>query len=161
MIEVRYIENDHSFGLDAIVSIDGVDTHDGHVIALKEDLYSFISDASKDAYGSRRRLNIHEYTVAELEELCDYYSAEAAAECERENAAQLEAEARFEKTIANLIESGAGDRETAVRWIRDAQEDHDRAYGDDYIKYSLGLSYSYDLDHGDRNYYERKAAAAA
>lgn len=135
--------------------------HEAHVIALKEDLYSFISDASKDANGSRRRLDISEYTVAELRDLADYYSEAAAAECRRIEREERAAEARFEKTVANLIESGAGDRETAVRWIRDAYSESDLAYGDDYIKYSLGVSYSYDLDHGDRNYYERKAAAAA
>lgn len=135
--------------------------HEAHVIALKEDLYSFISDASKDAYGSRRRLDISEYTVAELEELAAYYSDAAAEECRRIEREERAAEARFEKTVANLIESGAGDRATAVRWIRSAYSESDLAYGDEYIKYSLGVSYSYDLDHGDRDFYKRQAANAA
>lgn len=135
--------------------------HEAHVIALKEDLYSFISDASKDANGCRRRLDISEYTVAELEELCDFYAAAASRAAEEERAREAAAEARFEKTVASLIESGAGDRATAVRWIRDAYSESDLAYGDDYIKYSLGVSYRYDLEHGDHNYFERKAANAA
>jgi hypothetical protein len=156
MIEVRYTET-----YDAIVSIDGVDLHDGHVIALKEDLYSFISDASKDANGTRRRLNIHEYTVAELEDLCDYYSKAAAEECAREERAHRAAEARFEKRVANLIECGAGDRATAIRWIRDAHREDAWCDLDECIRYALGLSWSYDLDHGDRDFFKRKAAVAA
>jgi hypothetical protein len=159
MIEVRYTEN-----YDAIVSIDGIDTHDGHVIALKEDLYSFISDASKEANGCRRRLNIHEYTVAELEDLADYYAKAANDEAEREEARQEYAIEKFEAAIARIIECGAGDRETAVRWFRDAHfadDEMGRMYGDERICYDLGLPFSYDLDHADRKRYEREAAARA
>lgn len=39
----------------------------------KEELYSQISDASKDLNGCRRRLDVTQYTVAELVEMRDHY----------------------------------------------------------------------------------------
>jgi hypothetical protein len=143
-------------------SIDGVDLADAHVELLKNDLYSAISDASKDANGFRMRYDISDMTVAELEELCSYWFEQASAAAREEEAAMARAEAKFEETVANLIECGAGDRATAVRWIREANAHEDHwGQDEDYIKYSLGVSYRYDLDHGDHNYYERKAAAEA
>ena len=139
-------------------SIDGADLHDAHVHSLKEDLYTFISDVSKSANGFRHRLDIREYSVAELEELCEYFGKESEKACAREEAEHLEAEAKFEKSVANLIESGAGDRETAIRWIRDAHRDDAYCDLDECIRYALGLSWSYDLDHGDRKFFERKYA---
>jgi len=142
-------------------SVSGVELHDAHVEIVKQDLYSYISDASKDAYGSRSRLDVSEWTIAELEAECDRLSVAVGETIDREEAEHVAAEAKFEKNVANLIESGAGDRATAVRWIRDAQDDFDKMYGDEHIKYSLGLSYTYDLDHGDRDYFKRQAAKAA
>lgn len=142
-------------------SIDGVDLHDAHVDMLKQDLYSYISDASKDAQGFRTRFDPTLKSVAELEADCDYWSKQveiSIAEDERRHVAAIE---KFERTVANLIESGAGDRETAVRWIRDAQDEFDRMYGDECLRYNLGLPWDYDFDHGDRDFFKRQAAKAA
>lgn len=141
--------------------IDGVDLHDAHVEIVKQDLYSYISDASKDAQGFRTRFDPTQKSVAELEADCEYWSKQVEISIEEDERAHVAAIAKFNKTVANLIECGAGDRETAIRWIRDGQDEYDRAYGDDYLKYSLGLPYTYDLEHDDREYYTRKAAEAA
>lgn len=142
-------------------SIDGVDLHDAHVDLLKQDLYSYISDASKDANGSRRRLNVQDYTVAELEDLCDYYSEQVSIAIDEDERRHAAAEAKFEENIASLIEAGAGSRETAIRWIREAHADDAWCDLDECIRYALGLSWSYDLDHGDRDFFKRQAAKAA
>ena len=132
--------------------------HDAHVDALKDVLYSAISDASKDANGFRTRLDVSEYSVAELEDLCDYYFKAASEAADEEAAAQDRAVAKFEANIASVIASGAGDRETAIRWFRDANADD--MYGDESIRYHLGLPWSYDFDHGDRDFFKRKEIAA-
>lgn len=135
--------------------------HDAHVIALKEDLYSFISDVSKDAQGFRHRLDIAEYTVAQLEELCDHFIAASEREQAREEESYRVRIGEFEATIATSIECGAGDRETAVRWIREAHADDAWCDLDECIRYALGLPWDYDLDHGDRDFFKRQAAKAA
>lgn len=147
MIEVREIKVwKESWNMDVteyVRSIDGVDLHDAHVQNLKDDLYQFISDVSKSATGCRMRYDISEMSIAELEELCTYWGEASDRAVERERKEQEEAVARFEARVTNIIECGAGDRETALRWIRDAQDEFDRMYGDEYLEYSLGLPYGY------------------
>jgi hypothetical protein len=142
-----------------ITSVDGVELHEAHVIAVKEDLYSFISDASKDATGRRVRFNAYEMSIADLEAEADYYSKAAADECDRQEAEYVRAIAHFEMMINSVIENGAGDRETAIRWFRDANKDD--MHGDDSARYHLGLPWNYDFDHGDREFFKRQAALAA
>jgi hypothetical protein len=136
-----------------------MNNHDAHVELLKQDLYSFISDASKDANGSRRRLNVQDYTVVELEELADYYSEQAQFEAERQEREYVRRIAHFEKMITSVIENGAGNRETAIRWFRDANKDS--WMGDESIRFDLGLPWDYDFDYGDRDFFKRQAAKAA
>lgn len=136
-------------------SIDGSDLHDGHVAVLKDDLYTYISDASKDANGCRTRLDVSEYSIAELEELCEYYSKAVAIAIDEEERSHVLAVEEFEANIANVIECGAGDRETAIRWFRDANKDE--WYGDESLRYKLGLPWDFDFDHGDRDFFKREA----
>jgi len=138
--------------------IDGVDLHDAHVELLKQGYYSYISDASKDATGRRARYDVSEMTVAELIAECDMWSDRVGESIKEDEAREAHAVEVFEATVASHIEVGAGDRETAIRWIREA---HDDDYGDESIKYNLGLPYSYDLDHGDRDFFKRQVANAA
>jgi hypothetical protein len=142
-----------------MTSVDGVELHEAHVIAVKEDLYSFISDASKDATGSRRRFNCYEMSIADLEEMAAFYSDAAVEEGERQEREYVRRIAHFEMMITSVIENGAGDRETAIRWFRDANKDD--MYGDDSARYHLGLPWNYDFDHGDRDLFKRQAAKAA
>lgn len=65
---------------------------------------------------------------------------------EIEEAAAREAAAvqLFEKRVAEAIALGAGNRETAIRWIVEAQEltENDLVYGADYVCFLLALPYS-------------------
>jgi len=47
--------------------------------------------------------------------------------------------AAFESKVEELIGCGAGDRDTAIRWLRDAEDAHD----DEYFEYGLGLPNGY------------------
>ena len=52
--------------------------------------------------------------------------------------------ARFEDLLARTRQAGAGDDETAVRWILEGErfEEYDYAYGADYCAFHFGLNYS-------------------
>jgi hypothetical protein len=98
-------------------------------------------DMYKDAYGVRPRgIDTSTWTLedfdAEFEVLGKAIDREEADRKERE----AEAMTKFEARVADLIGSGAGDRETAIRWIHDAEDTN----GDEeYLCYCVGLPYGY------------------
>ncbi len=107
-----------------------------------EALQSHYSDYHKDLYGFRPRYDADEVwnsveglraRIAQLDEAAPAIWAAEKAESDR-CIAQLEAR------IADVIASGAKDRETAIRWIGDA-EGYD---GDlEYLCYLVGVPYRY------------------
>lgn len=98
-------------------------------------------DMYKDAYGVRPRgIDTSTWTLADFE--TEFESLGKA--IEREDIARKEAEAlatvAFEDRVQTLIQTGAGDRATALRWIHDAEETN----GDDeYLCFCVGLPYHY------------------
>ena len=63
---------------------------------------------------------------------------------ERERAEQEVAVKQFDDRIELIINSGASDRETAIRWIIESMNlsETDKCYGGSYICFELGLPYS-------------------
>jgi hypothetical protein len=115
---------------------------------MNEKTYTFsddlISDLHKDAYGYRPGEGFWERWAkatdeekqAEWDWLCQVLEREMAFERE----AQAQAVVRFGKLIEQTIASGAGDRETALRWIMESSD----CFGDwDYLAYQHGLPYNY------------------
>ena len=106
-----------------------------------EQLHSIWWDSYKDAHGFRPRgQDVGHWTVAdfqrELESLGEVI--EQAEKARREDEAQ--AVVRFSKRIQQVIDSGAKDRETALRWIMEA----DDCRGDwEYLCYHNGLPYGF------------------
>ena len=98
-------------------------------------------DFYKEAYGFRpRHLDTSEWTLEDF----DREFALLATVCEQNRiereAAEAQAIVRFEARITDLIQSGAKDRETAMRWIHEAEGTD----GDDsYLCFQLGLPYRY------------------
>lgn len=124
----------------------------------RNEMLQTISDLHKDAYGFRPRgMRYNEMTTdelsAEFSRLLDALEVTMAEDARAEAAAIK----KFEATIARIIASGAGNRETALRWFRDANKD-DMYMGDESLRYNLGLPWDYDLDHGDRDFFIREAA---
>jgi len=152
--EVEYRWNGSSH--DAISRVNGEKIHEAHVLCLKDDIASYISDASKDAYGSRHRFDHTVMSITELDAMAARYSDAVVAAIDEEEAAHVRNIASFEANIATIIESGAGDRATALRWIREANGDD--YYGDESLRYNLNLPWDYDFDHGDRDFFKREAA---
>jgi|TARA_R110000764_G_scaffold157773_1_gene245589 hypothetical protein len=124
-------------------------TSDDAFDAYREELYSYFSDVSKEAYGSRVRLDIANMSVADIELKIDQAEHCAMlAQQDRDEEAAL-CVRRFEANVSSMIEMGAADRSTAIRWIVDANGMGDE---DDigYIEYQLGLpfrQYADEIDH--------------
>lgn len=116
---------------------DGID-----ILEMKQDLYSYISDAHKDAHGFRLRLDITDHTVIQLCMIADRVERDVVEAIDREKGEQELARENLEKEIAVNIELGAGDRETAIRWIVDQYDINDLMYGTEYIEFDRGLQYN-------------------
>ena len=98
-------------------------------------------DMYKDAYGVRPRgVDTSGWTLEDFEAEFEGLGVAIEAEDKARKAAEAEAVTKFEQHVTNTICMGAGDRETALRWIMDASS----ANGDwEYLCYDLGLPYQY------------------
>lgn len=98
-------------------------------------------DAFKDAHGYRPRdVDTSEWTltcfktdIVRLGEMIALQEAENAKQ-------QADAVVRFESRVQKIIDDGAKDRETALRWIHEAEGSHGE---DDYLCYLVGIPYGY------------------
>lgn len=108
---------------------------------------TILSDLHKDAYGFRPSESFYyrwnSSTEAEKQAIWDGLLVALASEIAQEEAERAAAVARFEAQVAENIKLGAQDRETAIRWLVDSLEldEHDLAYGGDYVTYRLNLPY--------------------
>jgi hypothetical protein len=111
------------------------------IAELKDDLYGYISDASKDAQGFRTRMDISDMTIEELMVEADYWEGRVIEAIEEDKIREAAAVKEFEETIAKIIGMGAGDRETAIRWMKGDDEWY--INDESYFEYSYGLPYGY------------------
>lgn len=104
---------------------------------------NLFSDLHKDAYGMRPNGSYFEWLTTatdaekqkEWDKMC---TAMSAREAERQQIEQV-ALCRFNKLVANTIADGAGDRETAIKWLMDAMP---HAHGDvGFFEYTHGIPY--------------------
>ena len=98
-------------------------------------------DMYKDAYGVRPR-GIDTSTWSEADFEAEFVSLSKV--IEREEALRKESEERaahdFEMRVLGLLQSGAKDREMALRWVHEAEG----SGGDDeYLCFLVGLPYGY------------------
>ena len=115
----------------------------GTIKELKDELYGYISDASKDAQGFRTRYDISDMTIEQLMVEADYWTGRVIEAIEEDKIREAENKADFEAAIAATIEAGAADRATAVRWMYDAYcEAENWDMGLDHWFWSMGLGYS-------------------
>ena len=104
-----------------------------------EELAQTYSDLYKDVNGFRPR-GYADLNEAQLEADIARLEAELVEVVAQERQAQDAAAARFEQRVKDTIATGAGDRDTAIRWIDQAEgADGDR----EYLCYLLGLRYGY------------------
>ena len=110
----------------------------------RQEMILIYSDFYKEAYGFRpRHINYHEFTLAELQADFDRFSKVCKENARIEKEANGRAIAEFEQKVQTLINMGANDRKTALRWIVESYEAHDLYYGADWlVSYELGIGYN-------------------
>ena len=94
-------------------------------VTERERLISDYSDIHKDARGFRPRGNLDGVSNDTLEAMIADLHYEAAEAAEDERRAELLAVEEFEERLESLIASGAGHRETALRWLLEGEDTTD------------------------------------
>ena len=106
-----------------------------------EDTYS---DLHKEAYGFRPRgatyARWEAMTPAEKQAEWDYLCDASERSAREERAEEIRCAKVLEERIAETISIGAGDRETAIRWIAEGEDASDDM---DYLCYKLGVCFGY------------------
>ena len=98
-------------------------------------------DAFKDAHGYRPRdIDTSDWTLTcfktDIVRLSEIISLQEAERRNQESAAIV----KFEQRVQKIINDGAKDRETALRWIHEAEGSNG---DDDYLCYLVGIPYGY------------------
>ena len=98
-------------------------------------------DMHKDAYGVRPRgIDTSSWTEADFEAEFVSLSQNIDANYKQQLAQEAVAQHDFEMRVLSLLQTGAKDREMALRWIHEAEGSN----GDDeYLCFLLGLPYRY------------------
>ena len=98
----------------------------GNRIATRNEILSHLSDLYKDAYGYRPNLSQYvEYSDDDIKDELRRLSDIIKANKEEEDIAERENVIAFENLIDKTIQSGAGDRATALRWLYEASDTND------------------------------------
>lgn len=104
---------------------------------------NIISDLYKDAYGMRPSVGFWEVwnsaTDEKRQEEWDYLIRVLERNLEEERQREAESAVRFEKRVEETITMGAGDRETAMQWIMEADEARDI----EHLCWINGLNFNY------------------
>jgi hypothetical protein len=107
----------------------------------RDELATYIYEGHKDAFGVKgRHYDFEAMSLEELKAEADYISRSVKEQMELEANMEAEAKARYEAAIAEYMSMGAEDRDTAVRWLLQA-EGLENEYDPSYVCYSLGLPY--------------------
>jgi patatin-like phospholipase/acyl hydrolase len=111
--------------------------------AERNEMLQTISDLSKEAYGFRVRLDYDAMSDADLQDTWDGFMRTANAAFEQEKAQAARAKTIWEADIQQLIEIGAGNRATAIRWDMEAMDAKNGEHFDaGYYCYLRGIDYS-------------------
>lgn len=110
-----------------------------------EEAQSLFSDMYKDVHGFRPRWCSKEQwdSIEFLNEQIEYLSKELEIKFEEDAIEEKRNIAIFEQRITDIINTGAGDRQTALRWILDAENDEYVYFDLDYFCYTNNLPYGY------------------
>ena len=112
----------------------------------KDECLMWISDLYKDVHGYRPRN--WDFNAMSFEELTDFVNSlsEQAEEQDRQEKEWAEIQlVEFKKSLQNVIDSGAGDRKTALRWMLQGDmgdSDELDLYAVETFTASRGISYS-------------------
>ena len=112
----------------------------------KNECLMWISDLYKDVHGFRPRgYNFDEWSFQELTKFVNDLSDQADQEREYHREQAQLAEVEFNERIQEVIDLGAGDRETALRWMLQGDMGDDESldlYAVEYFTAIRGISHS-------------------
>ena len=109
---------------------------------------NIVSDLLKDAFGSRRAEGFYRnWDIADDEGkqiIWDNLLIVLENSVNEEKTQTEKAVEAFEKRVSETIELGAGNRETAIRWIVDSLDlsEVDKMYGGEHVCFVMGLPYN-------------------
>lgn len=111
-------------------------------MTVLEQMACTYSDMYKDAHGIRPRgIDTSRFTEEDFRKEFEYLQRVILENDARERKAQAAAARDFEARVGELIAVGAGNRETALRWIMEADGN---GYNDwEYVAFVNGLPYDY------------------
>jgi hypothetical protein len=105
-----------------------------------QELFSTYSDMYKDLHGFRPRFDTSSWSEEHFQKEFVEMSAAITVQMDEERTVQEANERAFEVRVAETIALGARDRETALKWIHEAEGSN----GDnDYLCFLLNLRYGY------------------
>lgn len=115
-------------------------------LTRNEQLHAEYYDFYKEVHGIRPRWIFVDggepaYTEQEMDDMLLRLVEESKAVFAEEERRQQEAVIAFELRVEQTIDSGAKDRQTAVRWIIEAEGQGYEDLG--YVEYCLGIPYGY------------------
>ena len=107
----------------------------------KYQLTCAIKEASADC-GGKVRVDFTEYTLKELQDMCDYYSEQAHKANIVKEQSKKDNASNFYLRIKNVCKLGASNYRTAIRWILEADElEHDQYYEGGQLVWEYNLAY--------------------
>lgn len=90
-------------------------------VPTREDIVDYIWDVYKEVNNIRPRwVNFDAMSYEELDTWAKQLAAQAVEACRIAEIEKAEALAEFEESVLRVIDAGAGDRATALRWMADA-----------------------------------------
>lgn len=81
-----------------------------------------IAESAKTAYGRKHWVDYENMSMQELEDLADSYGKSAEEQIRYEEQMEQNSVEEFKSLIQSTIEIGAGDEETALRWLTQDEE---------------------------------------
>lgn len=114
----------------------------------RDHVISAISDTFKEVNGFRPRgiWDFEDMSDTELLELYDRLCEEARLAYEEEEARRVQSAKRFEEFVLDIIAMGAGDRQTALRWLLDTEADNYPYDVPGVFCFEYNLPYSYEAE---------------
>ena len=88
----------------------------------KDELLGLVSDMHKDVYGFRPRGMYSDYTEAQLSDVIDELQIQLNEQIDWDKKREEKAIADFKALIQKTIDMGAGDEETALKWLVEGSE---------------------------------------
>lgn len=103
------------------------------------------SDLHKEAYGFRPRghwFYDNQTTDEQRQEIWEHVLSDAQIAYNQERIAEAKAVVRFDRLVQDVIAMGAGNKETAIRWLKQADSDFQ---DEDFFRWEYGLPWKYQL----------------